>query len=241
MLPVLERSDVENARIAGMATDLSLVGNKYQWLLIIFYIPCAPPLPGYLELTGRHSVRVAHDCWKLFPPHRYAAVMIFLRASLQAATQSWAGIMVCRFFLGAVECVFGAGLSFFLSNPYPRHEIGLRIGIFVARSAAANVYGGVLAYGLSHISTEISPRRLLFILESGPTCLMAVMVWFFLRDAPRKAMSLKPEEHKVAVARAIRQISVRGWMSNTSSPPSTIIKVISRNAIDLFFFSGRAI
>jgi len=27
MLPVLERSDVENARIAGMATDLNLVGN----------------------------------------------------------------------------------------------------------------------------------------------------------------------------------------------------------------------
>jgi len=43
MLSVLDRSNVGNARIAGMATDLNLVGNKYQWLLTIFYIPCTPP------------------------------------------------------------------------------------------------------------------------------------------------------------------------------------------------------
>lgn len=39
-LSVLDRSNIGNARVAGMATDLNLVGNKYQWLLNIFYIPC---------------------------------------------------------------------------------------------------------------------------------------------------------------------------------------------------------
>ena len=44
MLSVLDRSNVGNARIAGMANDLDLYGNRYNWLLTIFYIPCNPLL-----------------------------------------------------------------------------------------------------------------------------------------------------------------------------------------------------
>jgi hypothetical protein len=40
MLSVLDRSNIGNARIAGMSTDLNLVGDRYDWLLTIFYIPC---------------------------------------------------------------------------------------------------------------------------------------------------------------------------------------------------------
>jgi len=40
MLSVLDRSNVGNARIAGMQTDLDLTGDRYDWLLTIFYIPC---------------------------------------------------------------------------------------------------------------------------------------------------------------------------------------------------------
>ena len=42
MLSVLDRSNIGNARIAGMETDLHLYGNRYEWLLTIFYIPCIP-------------------------------------------------------------------------------------------------------------------------------------------------------------------------------------------------------
>lgn len=40
MLSVLDRSNIGNAAIAGMHEDLNLYGNRYTWLLIIFYIPC---------------------------------------------------------------------------------------------------------------------------------------------------------------------------------------------------------
>jgi hypothetical protein len=43
MLSVLDRSNIGNAKIAGMQEDLNLTGNEYQWLLTIFYIPCATP------------------------------------------------------------------------------------------------------------------------------------------------------------------------------------------------------
>ena len=45
-LSVLDRSNVGNARIAGMSTDLNLYGDRYNWLLTIFYIPCTQSLRG---------------------------------------------------------------------------------------------------------------------------------------------------------------------------------------------------
>jgi MFS family permease len=144
----------------------------------------------------------------MFPPHKWVAVVVFLWgtvATLQAATTTWAGEMVCRFFLGAIECGFGPGLPLYLSFFYPRHEVGLRIGLFLSGSALANAYGGVLAYGLSHIHSGVSPWRLLFILEGVPTCLLAIVVWFCLPDGPEKCRFLKEKEKEVAVARAQRQ------------------------------------
>lgn len=39
LLAFLDRSNIGNARIAGMSTDLNLIGDRYDWLLTIFYIP----------------------------------------------------------------------------------------------------------------------------------------------------------------------------------------------------------
>jgi MFS family permease len=205
MLSVLDRSNVGNARIAGMSTDLHLIGNRYDWLLTIFYIPCtARNFPFNLDICFEWLTML----WKIFKPHQYAAGAIFLWglvATLQATTTSWAGMMACRFFLGLTECGFGPGLTLYLSFFYPRHEIGLRIGIYIAGSALASAYGGALAYGLSHITSGIAPWRLLFILEGIPTCLMAIVVWFYLPDAPDKCRFLNEEEKKIATARAQRQ------------------------------------
>jgi hypothetical protein len=55
MLAVLDRSNIGNAKIAGMQQDLNLTGNDYQWLLTIFYIPCALP-PTLPLLTARYSI-----------------------------------------------------------------------------------------------------------------------------------------------------------------------------------------
>jgi hypothetical protein len=39
-LSVLDRSNLGNARIAGMANDIDLSGNRYSWLATVFYIAC---------------------------------------------------------------------------------------------------------------------------------------------------------------------------------------------------------
>jgi len=42
-LSVLDRSNIGNAELTGMHKDFNLYGNRYTWLLTIFYIPCTLP------------------------------------------------------------------------------------------------------------------------------------------------------------------------------------------------------
>lgn len=65
MLAFLDRGNIGNARIAGMAKDLELDGNRYQWLLNIFYITYVLFEFGVL-------------LWKVFPPHIVCAGVVFL-------------------------------------------------------------------------------------------------------------------------------------------------------------------
>lgn len=39
-LSVLDRSNLGNAKVAGMQKDIDLSGNRYSWLGTIFYISC---------------------------------------------------------------------------------------------------------------------------------------------------------------------------------------------------------
>lgn len=39
-LSILDRSNLGNARIAGMAKEINLTGLRYNWLGTIFYIAC---------------------------------------------------------------------------------------------------------------------------------------------------------------------------------------------------------
>lgn len=39
-ISVLDRSNLGNAKIAGMTDDIDLSGNRYAWLGTIFYISC---------------------------------------------------------------------------------------------------------------------------------------------------------------------------------------------------------
>ena len=63
LLSFLDRSNIGNARTAGMARELHLDGDKYDWLLTIFYIAyILGQCQGFM--------------WKLMAPHRWAAFIV---------------------------------------------------------------------------------------------------------------------------------------------------------------------
>ncbi|KAL4867286.1 hypothetical protein BDV12DRAFT_171646 [Aspergillus spectabilis] len=195
LLAQIDRSNIGNARIAGMEEDLDIRGSRYTWLLTIFYI-------SYTLFEPLALV------WKLMPPHRWAAITAMtwgIASTCQAAVQNWSGLMALRFLLGVSEAAFGPGSPYLLSFFYSRRELGLRCGLFVSAAPLANTFAGALAYGITSGHSKLANWRLLFLVEGIPSCLAAVLAWFYLPDHPSSAWFLTEEEKDVARARSLRR------------------------------------
>lgn len=222
-LSVLDRSNLGNAKLAGLEKDIDLTDFRYNWLGTAFYIACEHLRAFWMRrVDGARLWRCSYAVhlfycgadqpsdilfqwtligWKQFPPHRFAAFCVFFWgfvATIQATVTTYPGLVVCRIFLGIAESGYGPGVPLYLSYFYPRKKVGFRQGVFISGAAMANAYGGALAYGLSQIQGSIALWRILFIIEGIPTCCLAVLVWFFLPDSLNSAKFLDEREKAVA-------------------------------------------
>ncbi|KAJ5195356.1 Major facilitator superfamily domain general substrate transporter [Penicillium cinerascens] len=195
LLAFLDRSNIGNAKIAGMMEDLSLDDRSYAWLLTIFYI-------SYTVFEFQALM------WKIVKPHQWAAFVVFswgLVSTCQAATKNWQGMMALRFLMGAFEAGFGPGVPYLLSFFYRRHELGLRCGLFLSAAPLANTFAGALAYGITSGHAAIANWRLLFLVEGLPVIVAALLAWFFVPDSPTAAKFLTEEEKEITRARGLQQ------------------------------------
>ena len=133
-----------------------------------------------------------------------------------------AGLIACRVGLGVLEAGFGAGVPYYLSLCYRRHELGTRVSILLGSSPIANCIAGAIAYGISQIRSDMEPWRLIFLigkllpcdyalpvelnanpimLEGSPSIVIAPIVWFVLMDSPSTAKFFTNEERTFAVER----------------------------------------
>ncbi|KNG47113.1 polyphosphoinositide phosphatase [Stemphylium lycopersici] len=193
MLSFLDRSNIGNARIAGLADDLKLSSAQYEWLLWAFYITYI--LFEWMTLM-----------YRIVPPHIYISLCILswgVIASLQAVANSFGFLLAMRALLGVSEAAFGPGVPFYLSFFFRRHELAFRTGLFISASPLSASFAGALAYVITKIGEHgpLSPWRLLFLLEGFPSVLVAVWAWDFVPDGPGLAKWLSPRQREVAVMR----------------------------------------
>ncbi|KAK9476578.1 major facilitator superfamily domain-containing protein [Lipomyces japonicus] len=187
----LDRSNIGNAKTAGLLKDLNMSDAQFSWLLTIFYIP-------YILFEWCALL------WKVFPANYYVFSVVFFWGTisiLQSVAKNWAGMMALRFFLGLAEAAYGPGIPFFLSFFYKRHEVPLRSGIFLSCAPLANAFAGALAYGITSGHTHIHNWQLLFIVEGAPTILMSFVALFFLPNSAPTARFFNEREKEIATAR----------------------------------------
>ncbi|RMY81546.1 hypothetical protein D0864_08267 [Hortaea werneckii] len=192
MMSFLDRSNIGNAKIAGLVEDLKLDDDQYEWLLTAFYI--AYILFEWMTL-----------CYKIFPPHIYISCCVMawgVLASLQSITSSFGGLLVLRTLLGIGEAAF-VGIPFYLSFFFRKDELAFRIGLFISAAPLATSFASSLAWGIVSLGgkTGIASWRLLFLLEGFPACLVAVWAWWWLPDSPASARWLRDRDRKVAILR----------------------------------------
>jgi MFS family permease len=189
-------TDIGNARIAGLETDLDLSSDQYEWVITAFYI-------AYIVFEWMSLL------WKIVPAHIYVSCIVMswgITASLQSCATSFPVLIVLRFLLGIGEAGF-TGIPYFLSFFFKRNELALRTGFFISAAPLATSFASSLAWLILKVGEHgpIAPWRLLFLVEGFPSVLVAVMAWHVIPDGPGKARFLTKREKKVARLRLRRE------------------------------------
>lgn len=186
-------SDIGNARIIGLASELKLSSLQFEWLLTAFYI-------SYIVFEWLTIL------YRLFPAHIYISCCVLswgLIASFQAVTNGFGQLLILRALLGIAEAAFGPGVPFYLSFFYKPEELAFRVGLFVSAAPLATSFASSLAWGIAALGDHlpIASWRLLFLIEGFPSVMVAVWAWFLIPDSPGTASFLTFRERKVAKLR----------------------------------------
>ncbi|KAG0157786.1 hypothetical protein PDIDSM_5313 [Penicillium digitatum] len=155
LLSFLDRSNIGNAKIAGLKDDLQLSSSQYEGLLTAFYITYI------LRMDDADVPRCSPIFISLY------VYVDGLVASFQCLATSFGGLVVLRALLGITEAAFGPGVPFYLSLFYRRHELAFRNGLFISAAPLATSFASSLAYLIVRFSSDgpISPWRTLFLVE----------------------------------------------------------------------------
>ncbi|KAH9217562.1 MFS transporter [Leptodontidium sp. 2 PMI_412] len=208
VLSYLDRGNIGNAKTAGAQADLGLSSVQWSWVLLSFYITYT--CFEWLVL-----------CWKIFPAHIYVSCLCIgwgAAAMCSGAVHNLGGMIATRVLVGFFEAGFGAGVPYFMSMAYKRSELGVRLAVLLGTSPIANCIAGAMAYGISHIKSDIESWRWILIIgqyslapkqrskltlttEGIPTVLIAPVVYFYLMDNVATAKFLTEDERTFAVER----------------------------------------
>lgn len=193
LLAFIDRSNIGNARIQGLATDLKLDGNKFNIALTVFYVPyICVDIPSNLVL-------------KYFKAGYYLPFLIFawgLVSTFTGFVKTYHGLLVARFFLGLFEGGLLGGIIIYLAMFYRRHQLLYRIGLFYCAAPLSGAFGGLLATGLARIhSGSYKGWPFIFFIEGVITVVYAILLVFFLPHTPGESKFLTEEEREVAVRR----------------------------------------
>ncbi|KAJ1304616.1 hypothetical protein OPQ81_005758 [Rhizoctonia solani] len=192
----IDRTNVGNAKVAGLEKDIGLVGYQYNIGLSIFYITYAlSEVPSNLLLK-----RVGADKWIPVLVTGFGLVCF-----CTTFIKNFAGFMVIRALLGLWEGGMMPGVAFYLSTYYKRHELVFRIGIFVSASSLSGAFGGLLASGLLKIpELKGIPRgawRNIFLVEGAITMALGLAAFYFLPGPAEKTRFLNEREKMIAIQR----------------------------------------
>ncbi|ORY58890.1 allantoate permease [Pseudomassariella vexata] len=200
LMSYLDRSNLAQARLAGLEADLGLVGTQFNTCTSILFV-------GYLVMQLPSNLILTR-----VKPSIYLPAGMFLWGGIsaaQAGVNSYGGLFACRFLLGFAEAPYFPGAVFLMSTWYTRSELSKRYAAFYAGPALANMFGGLIAAGvLNSLEGHAGLRawRWLYVIESVVTVGLAVIAFFVLPDFPQSTKWLSDEERAYAMWRIANDI-----------------------------------
>jgi ACS family allantoate permease-like MFS transporter len=195
-LNYLDKTTISYASVMGIQEDIGLVGDNYQWLGSMFYF-------GYIAWeypTTRLLQRLPLAKYSSF-----CVIMWGITLACFAAVTNFAGAVAIRFFLGVFEAAVTPGFALLTSQWYTKEEQGSRTGIWFSFNGFAQIFGGVVAYGIAK-GTEAHPAaiegwKIVFLLTGLLTAAIGVIFLFTVPDNQLNARWLSKEDRILAIER----------------------------------------
>jgi MFS family permease len=190
----IDRINIGNARIQGLEPDLKMQGSDYNIALFTFFI-----LYILLEVPSNIILK------KMRPSVFLSSIMLGwgIVTVCQGLTKSFAGLVVCRVLIGALEAGFFPGCIYLISMFYKRHELQWRVNLFFSASIIAGAFSGLLAYAIAHMDGigGYGGWRWIFILEGLATIAIAIASYWLVPDWPETAKFYTEDEREFWIRR----------------------------------------
>ncbi|KAK8845605.1 hypothetical protein IAR55_006321 [Kwoniella newhampshirensis] len=188
-----DKTTLGSSSILGIRKDTHLTQSEYNWLGTIFYL-------AYLVFEWPQTLGL-----QKFPPGKWMACNILVWAvalCCHAACKNFAGLFVCRFFLGVCEGSITAGFLIVTSMFYTHSEATQRVGYWFLMNGTAQIFNGLVSFGVWHIDPEkFAPWKAYMLITGLITLAVGICFWFFIPDSPMKAHFLTQEEKIIAIER----------------------------------------
>ncbi|KAG9518853.1 high-affinity nicotinic acid transporter, partial [Aureobasidium melanogenum] len=189
LLSFLDRTNIGNARLAGLEKSLKMEGLDYNIALAIFF-------PFYVLAEIPSNMMMKRTRPALWIP--FIMVLWGITTTLLGIVKNYHGLLAARAALGLAEGGLFPGVTFYITMWYRRHECGLRMAIFFSAATAAGAFGGLLARGIIEMNGMggLPGWAWIFVLEGLLTFIVAVVAFFYMNDYPQTAKFLTETEKK---------------------------------------------
>ncbi|QLI67956.1 High-affinity nicotinic acid transporter [Metarhizium brunneum] len=190
----IDRTNMGNAKIAGLEAELGFTGYNYNEIISIFYI-------SYIlfEIPANLLCKYMGPGW--FLP--LATVLFGIASVATAYVHNFAQMAGVRFLLGVFEAGMLPGCAYYLSRWYRRSELAFRLALYIIMAPLAGAFGGLLASAILNLDSfaNLHRWRMIFAIEGIITIGLGLVALFTLTDRPETARWLTPEEKEMATAR----------------------------------------
>ncbi|KAJ7063698.1 major facilitator superfamily domain-containing protein [Mycena amicta] len=234
LLSFLDRTNIGNAKVAGLTTQLKMTPKQYSIALTVTYVPyILAELPSNLLL-------------KKVGPNLMLPTMITLWGvvtACQGTVKTYGGLLACRFFLGLLEGGVFPGLVLYLSFFYPRMRLQTRIATFFSAASLSAAFGGIMAYGIIHLNGRSghSGWQWIFIIEGTITAFVGLVSYAFMPSSPDHARFFSAEEKAYVKAKLKEDGAIHDEETDAFSWGEVVKAFTSVQVILVginFFFSG---
>ncbi|KAK4655466.1 hypothetical protein QC762_302690 [Podospora pseudocomata] len=196
----MDRSNLGNAKIAGLNADLHLSSTDYSLAIITFYSRPGPV--GYAFCGPLSNLIIT----RVRPSIYFAGLMMVwgIATCCMGAVKTFPQLLVLRIIVGIFEGGLTPGVYFVISSWYVPAEQAKRAAFVLSAVLLGGAFGGIIAGAVTgglEGRYGIRGWRWLFIVEGIITIIWAMIAGFILPDFPATCRHFTPEEKRIATSR----------------------------------------